>query len=392
MDFQFDESVDRRNTGSMKWDVAKGELPMWVADMDFRTAPGIIEKITERAKQGVFGYTVVTDEWYQAYQTWWKKRHDFEIRKEWLVFCTGVVPAISSIVRKVTTVGENVVVLTPVYNIFFNSILNNGRNVLESRLKYDGSRYRINLDDLEEKLSDPQTTLFILCNPHNPVGKIWERETLERIGDLCSKHHVLVLSDEIHCDITEPGWEYTPFASVSENCRTNSITCVAPTKAFNLAGLQTAAVIVPDDHLRHKVSRGLNTDEVAEPNVFAAIAPIAAFTCGGEWLDSLRDYLWENRAFAEEYIKKEIKGISPVSARATYLLWLDCRNMSGSSTQFCHFIRSHSGLYLSNGNEYRNGEGFLRMNLACPRQQVEDGLKRLKESVAAYETWAGKQC
>lgn len=391
MDFQFDESVDRRNTGSMKWDVAKGELPMWVADMDFRTAPGIIEKITGRAKQGVFGYTVVTDEWYQAYQTWWKKRHDFEIRKEWLVFCTGVVPAISSIVRKVTTVGENVVVLTPVYNIFFNSILNNGRNVLESRLKYDGSRYRIDLDDLEEKLSDPQTTLFILCNPHNPVGKIWERETLERIGDLCSKHHVLVLSDEIHCDITEPGWEYTPFASVSENCRTNSITCVAPTKAFNLAGLQTAAVIVPDDHLRHKVSRGLNTDEVAEPNVFAAIAPIAAFTCGGEWLDSLRDYLWENRAFAEEYIKKEIKGISPVSARATYLLWLDCRNMSGSSTQFCHFIRSHSGLYLSDGNEYRNGEGFLRMNIACPRQQVEDGLKRLKESVAAYGSLAEKQ-
>lgn len=391
MDFQFDESVDRRNTGSMKWDVAKGELPMWVADMDFRTAPGIIEKITERATQGVFGYTVVTDEWYQAYQTWWKKRHDFEIRKEWLVFCTGVVPAISSIVRKVTTVGENVVVLTPVYNIFFNSILNNGRNVLESRLKYDGSRYRIDLDDLEEKLSDPQTTLFILCNPHNPVGKIWERETLERIGDLCSKHHVLVLSDEIHCDITEPGWEYTPFASVSENCRTNSITCVAPTKAFNLAGLQTAAVIVPDDHLRHKVSRGLNTDEVAEPNVFAAIAPIAAFACG-EWLDSLRNYLWENRAFAEEYIKKEIKGISPVSARATYLLWLDCRNMSGSSTQFCHFIRSHSGLYLSDGNEYRNGEGFLRMNLACPRQQVEDGLKRLKESVAAYGSLAEKQC
>lgn len=390
MDFQFDESVDRRNTGSMKWDVAKGELPMWVADMDFRTAPGIIEKITERATQGVFGYTVVTDEWYQSYQTWWKKRHDFEIRKEWLVFCTGVVPAISSIVRKVTTVGENVVVLTPVYNIFFNSILNNGRNVLESRLKYDGSRYRIDLDDLEEKLSDPQTTLFILCNPHNPVGKIWERETLERIGDLCSKHHVLVLSDEIHCDITQPGWEYTPFASVSGNCRTNSITCVAPTKAFNLAGLQTAAVIVPDDHLRHKVSRGLNTDEVAEPNVFAAIAPIAAFACE-EWLDSLRNYLWENRAFAEEYIKKEIKGISPVSARATYLLWLDCRNMTGSSTKFCHFIRSHSGLYLSDGNEYRNGEGFLRMNLACPRQQVEDGLKRLKESVAAYESLAEKQ-
>lgn len=392
MMFQFDERVDRRNTGSMKWDVDKGELPMWVADMDFRTAPGIIESIAGRAGQGVFGYTVVTDEWYQSYQTWWKERHHFEIQKEWLVFCTGVVPAISSIVRKVTTVGENVVVMTPVYNIFFNSILNNGRNVLESRLKYDGCQYRIDFDDLEEKLSNPQTSLFILCNPHNPVGKIWEKETLERIGDLCCKHHVLVLSDEIHCDITEPGWEYTPFAGVSESCRTNSITCVAPTKAFNLAGLQTAAVIVPDDHLRHKVSRGLNTDEVAEPNVFAAIAPIAAFTGSGEWLDSLRNYLWENRAFAEEYIKNEIKGISPVSARATYLLWLDCRNMIGNSTQFCRFIRSHSGLYLSDGNEYRNGEGFLRMNLACPRQQVEEGLNCLKESVAAYETWVEKQC
>ncbi len=392
MNNQFDEKVNRRNTGSMKWDVAENELPMWVADMDFQTAPEITECIMERAEQGVFGYTLVTGEWYQSYQTWWKERHHFEIQKDWLIFCTGVVPAISSIIRKVTTVGENVAVLTPVYNIFFNSILNNGRNVLESRLKYKSNEYQIDFADLEEKLSDPQTTLLLLCNPHNPVGKIWDRETLGKIGDLCSKYHVLVLSDEIHCDITEPGWDYTPFASVSENCLRNSITCVAPTKAFNLAGIQTAAVIVPDVSLRHKVSRGLNTDEVAEPNVFAAIAPVAAFTRGGGWLDNLRAYLWENRRFAEDYIKKEIKSISAVSARATYLLWLDCRRIIGNSTDLCHFIRKHSGLYLSDGNEYRNGEGFLRMNLACPRQQVEDGLKRLKESVAAYETWVSKQC
>lgn len=381
----FDERIGRRNTGSMKWDVAEKELPMWVADMDFQTAPEITESIRKRAEHGVFGYTVLTDEWYQAYQTWWRERHHFEIDREWLLFCTGVVPAISSIVRKVTTVGENVAVMTPVYNIFFNSILNNGRNVLESRLKYDGHEYRIDFDDLEEKLSDPQTTLLILCNPHNPIGKIWDRETLERIGDLCSRYHVLVLSDEIHCDLTEPGRDYTPFASVSENCRNISMTCVAPTKAFNLAGIQTAAVIVPDENLRHKVNRGLNTDEVAEPNVFAAIAPVAAFTRGGEWLDALRKYLWENRRFAEDYIEREIPGVSAVAAQATYLLWLDCRNLTGDSTDFCRFIRSHSGLYLSDGKEYRNGEGFLRMNLACPRQQVEDGLNRLKESVAAYE-------
>lgn len=392
MGFQFDNNINRRNTGSMKWDVKEGELPMWVADMDFQTAPEITESIIKRAKHGVFGYTIVMDEWYQAYQTWWKKRHQFQLEKDWLIFCTGVVPAISSIVRKMTTVGENVAVMTPVYNIFFNSILNNGRNVLESRLIYDGSKYQIDFTDLEEKLSDPQTSLLILCNPHNPVGKIWDKETLKRIGDLCSKYHVLVLSDEIHCDLTEPGWEYTPFASVSDNCRRNSITCVAPTKTFNLAGIQTAAVIVPDEHLRHKVNRGLNTDEVAEPNVFAAIAPVAAFTYGREWLDALREYLWENRRFAEEYIKKEIKDVSPVSARATYLLWLDCRNVIGNQAELCRFICSHSGLYLSDGKEYRNGEGFLRMNLACPREQVEEGLKRLKESVAAYETWAVKQC
>ena len=388
----FDEKIDRRNTGSMKWGIVENELPMWVADMDFQTAPEITESMIERAKHGVFGYTILTDEWYQAYQTWWRERHQFEIDREWLIFCTGVVPAISSIIRKVTTAGENVAVMPPVYNIFFNSILNNGRNVLESRLKYDGHEYRFDFDDLEEKLSDPQTTLLILCNPHNPVGKIWDRETLEKIGDLCSKYHVLVLSDEIHCDLTKPGMDYTPFASVSENCRRNSMTCVAPTKAFNLAGIQTAAVIVPDESLRHKVSRGLNTDEVAEPNVFAAIAPVAAFTRGGEWLDALRNYLWENRTFAENYIKKEIQGVSAVSAKATYLLWLDCRNMIGSSTDFCRFIRRHSGLYLSDGNEYRNGEGFLRMNLACTRQQVEDGLNRLKESAAAYEAWVCEQC
>lgn len=384
MQYPFDERIDRRNTGSMKWDVAENELPMWVADMDFQTAPEITESMMERAKQGIFGYTILTDEWYQAYQTWWKERHHFEIDKEWLIFCTGVVPAISSIVRKMTTVGENVAVMTPVYNIFFNSILNNGRNVLENRLKYDGLGYQIDFDDLEKKLSDPQTTLLILCNPHNPVGKIWDRDTLEKIGDLCSRYHVLVLSDEIHCDLTKPGADYIPFASVSENCCRNSITCVAPTKAFNLAGIQTAAVIVPDENLRHKVSRGLNTDEVAEPNVFAAIAPVAAFTHGGEWLDALRKYLWENRNFAEDYIEREIWGVSAVPAQATYLLWLDCSNLIGNSTDFCHFIRSHSGLYLSDGKEYRNGEGFLRMNLACPRKQVEDGLNRLKESVAAY--------
>lgn len=392
MQYDFDTMIDRRSTSSMKWNVPEGELPMWVADMDFRTAPEIITAIKERAEHGIYGYTEVSAEWYSAVRNWWRKRHHFQIEEEWLVFCTGVVPAISSIVRKMTTVGENVVVQTPVYNIFFNSIINNGRNVLENKLRLDGEEYHIDFEDLEEKLSNPQTTLMILCNPHNPIGKIWNKETLERIGELCEKHHVLIVSDEIHCDLTKPRSSYTPFASVSEACRLNSITCLAPTKAFNLAGLQTAAVLIPNETIRHKVNRGLNTDEVAEPNAFAVNAAVAAFEQGEQWLDALREYLWENRRFAEEYIRSEIPDIKLVPADATYLLWLDCRKLIGSSTEFCNFIRKETGLYLSDGNGYRNGEGFLRMNIACPKSVVRDGLTRLKKSIPAYTKWVVSQC
>ncbi len=317
----FDKQINRRNTGSAKWNVAEHELPMWVADMDFETAPEIAEAIRKRAEHGVYGYTVLGEEWYEAYQGWWQERHNFTIEKEWLLFCTGVIPAVSSIIRKMTTVGENIAVMTPVYNNFFNSILNNGRNVLESRLRYENGVYSIDFDDLEEKLADPQTSMLLLCNPHNPIGKIWDRKTLERIGELCIRHHVLVLADEIHCDLTKPGSGYVPFASISEACRDNSITCIAPTKTFNIAGIQTAAVFAADPVLRHRVNRGLNTDEVAEPNVFAAVAPVAAFTRGGEWLDKLNAYVWENRIFAERFIEAEIEGVHAVKGEATYLLW-----------------------------------------------------------------------
>ncbi len=380
----FDKETNRRGTGSMKWNVGADELPMWVADMDFETAPAVTKALTDRATQGIYGYTEVSEEWYQAYQDWWQDRHHFQVEKEWLIFCTGVVPAISSIVRKMTTVAEKIVVMTPCYNIFFNSIVNNGRNVLENRLHYEAGEYHIDYKDLEQKLSDPQTSMLILCNPHNPVGKIWDRRTLERIGELCYRHHVLVLSDEIHCDITRPGTEYVPFASVSGHCKYNSITCVAPTKTFNLAGIQTAAVIVPDETLRHRVNRGLNTDEVAEPNVFAAIAPVAAFRYGGTWLEELREYLWENRKEAEEFIRTEIPELVTVPADATYLLWIDCNALPGDLSELAEFIRSESGLFVCDGREYGNGYGFLRMNLACRRELVREGLKRLKESIDAY--------
>ena len=259
MKYDFDTVINRRDTDSVKWNVKENELPMWVADMDFQTAPEIIDAMKKRMDHGVFGYSDLPDSWYRAYIEWWDNRHGMKINKEELLFSTGVIPSISSVIRKLTTPNENIVIQTPVYNHFFNCIENNGCRVMENQLCYKDGKYTIDFSDLEKKLSDPQTGLMILCNPHNPVGKIWETEDLARVGHLAKKHHVIVISDEIHCDITKPGKKYVPFASVSEECRDNSITCISPTKTFNLAGLQTSAVYVPDPVLRHKVSDAIRS-------------------------------------------------------------------------------------------------------------------------------------
>lgn len=389
--YDFDRVTDRRHTHSLKWDVGENELPMWVADMDFETAPEISTAIRARAAHGIYGYTVVPEEWQDAYIDWWQRRHGYVMERDWLIFCTGVVPAISSIVRKITTPAEKVLIQTPVYNIFFNSILNNGRQVLESPLRYENGAYEMDFDDLESKLSDPQTSLMILCNPHNPVGKIWDRETLARVGELCQKYHVYVLSDEIHCDLTDPGRDYVPFASVSLACRDNSITCIAPTKTFNLAGMQTAAVSVPNPVLRHKVWRGLNTDEVAEPNAFAVDAAIAAFTKGENWLNELRAYIFENKRTVADFLNRTIPEIHLIPSEATYLLWLDCSAMPGNTDDITAFIRKETGLYLSAGAQFGgNGEKFIRMNIACPRSTLLDGLNRFRDGVQAWKK--SKEC
>ena len=381
----FDTVVDRRGTYSLKWDVKEDELPMWVADMDFKTAPAIIDALNKRVEHGVFGYSIIPDEWNEAYIKWWQERHSFRIEKDWLIFSTGVVPILSSVVRKLTTPGENVLIMTPVYNIFFNSIVNNGRNVLQCPLSYKDGEYSIDFEALENAMAQPQTTMMIFCNPHNPVGKIWDREILAKVGGLAKKHHVIVVSDEIHCDITDPDKGYIPFASASDTCREISITCVAPTKAFNMAGLQTAAAIVPDPFLRHKVNRGLNTDEVAEPNAFAIWAAIAAFNEGGEWLDALREYIYENKLIVETYIKDQVPQVKLVKSEATYLLWLDCSAICSDSEELADFIREKTGLYLSDGVQYgKTGEKFLRLNIACPKSRLMDGLLRLKRGIDQY--------
>ncbi len=385
MKYNFDELTDRRNTNSLKWDVGENELPMWVADMDFKTAPEIADAVIARAKSGIYGYQIVPDEWYKAVAGWWTRRHNFEVKEEWLCFCTGVIPAVTSAVKRITNVGDNVVVQTPVYDIFFHSVENTGRRVLENKLSYDGEKYSIDFADLEAKLSDPLTTMLVLCNPHNPAGKVWARDELVKIGALCKRYGVTVLSDEIHCDLTEPNVEYTPFASASEECKSISVTCVAASKAFNLAGLQSAAVIIPDEGLRNKIVRGLNSDEVAEPNAFAVAATIAAFTEGGEWLDELREYISENRRTAAKFIERDLPELKLVGQDATYLLWIDCSAVTYDAEKLCEYIRKKTGLFITAGNQYRgNGHFFVRINVACPRVRLLDGLARLKEGVNGF--------
>lgn len=385
MKYDFDKVTDRRGTNSLKWDVKENELPMWVADMDFETAPEIKDAIISRAAHGVFGYGVIPDEWYGAYTGWWKRRHGFDMKKEGLIFCTGVIPAISSAVRKLTTPGEKVLIQTPVYNIFFNSILNNGCTVLENPLIYKDGGYEMDLADLDKKLSDPQVSLMILCNPQNPVGKIWDAQTLAKVGELAKKHGVTVISDEIHCDITSPGKKYVPFASVNQVNRDISITCIAPTKAFNIAGIQTAAVYAENPFLRHKIYRAINTDEVAEPNVFAVPAAIAAFEKGEDWLDELNEYIEKNKNTVCAFLSQNLPEIRAVKSDCTYLMWLDCSSVSASSKELCAYIRHTTGLYLSHGEQYgKSGKCFIRLNTACPGSVLNDGLERFHSGVKSY--------
>ena len=384
--YDFDITPNRLKTNSLKWDVKSEKLPMWVADMDFAAAPPIYKALEKRLHHGVFGYAVVPNEWYSSIISWWRRHHNFTIEKEWLQFTTGVVPAISCLVQRLTNVGDNVAVLTPVYDIFFHSIENFGRHVAECPLTYSNGKYQLDFTAFEKVLSHPLTTMLILCNPHNPTGTVWTKRELLKIGELCKRHGVTVLSDEIHCDLTLPGVSYTPFASVNEDCAEMSITCISASKAFNIAGLQSAAVFVPNKHLREIVVRGLNSVEVAEPNCFAVEGTVAAFNKGEEWLDELRVYLAANRRTAADFLKKNLPAVHLVEGKATYLLWIDCSAYTKNASELCEFLDKQYNLILSEGNQYRgNGNTFVRMNIACSKARLLDGLNRFSKGLKAYK-------
>lgn len=387
MKYDFDRIIDRRGTNSLKWDVSEDVLPMWVADMDFEVCPAVQKAVQDRAAHGIYGYSVDPSGWAESYVNWWGTRHGWKFRKDAVIFCTGVIPAIASVVRHMTAPGEGVIVLTPVYNVFFNCVGNNGRTVVESELIYhrEDMSYDIDWEDLEAKAKREDTKLLLLCNPHNPVGRIWTSEELGRIGEICQANGVMVLSDEIHCDLTLPGKEYVPFASVNDVNRDISITCVAPSKTFNIAGLQSSAVIVPNRRLCRTIWNAINNDEIGEGNCFSQIAAMAAFNEGGEWLDQLREYVAENKRIAAEYINEKVPGLSATVTDATYLLWIDCSELSPDSNKLALHLKNDGRLFITRGSTYGgNGEGFLRMNLALPRSVLMDGLGRLERSARSF--------
>ncbi|MCL2482599.1 MAG: pyridoxal phosphate-dependent aminotransferase [Propionibacteriaceae bacterium] len=386
MTYDFDALIERAGSNSLKWDVRDGELPMWVADMDFLVAPVIRQTVLEKASSGIFGYGIVPPGFAQAVHAWWEGRYGFGIESEWVQFCHGIVPAVSSLIRTLAEPGEGVVIQSPVYNCFYYSIEKSARTALINNLPYRNGQYGIDWDDLEAKLSDPRARMFLLCNPQNPTGQIWSPEELARMGEMAAAHQVTVISDEIHCDITEPGLAYTPFASVNQTCANTSITLVSPTKSFNIPGLQTSVAIVPDPALRKLTAASLSRDELTGPNSFAVEALIAAYTQGGDWLDAMRDYVWQNKALLSDFVGKHMPELHVIPGESTYLSWVDCSGLTEDATAFCTFLRQQTGLYVNPGELYGdNAKAFFRINLACPSSRVEDALERLSRGVAEWK-------
>lgn len=380
MKYDFDEIIYRRNTCSYKWDSVVGDdvLPMWVADMDFRTAPPIIEALRRRVEHGIFGYTKVPDAYYKAVTDWFLRRHDWAIDREWIIYTSGVVPALSATIKALTDPGDRVLVQTPVYNCFFSSIRNNGCEVIASPLLYANATYRIDYDDLEQKASDPRVKLMLLCNPHNPAGRVWTREELTHVGEICLRHGVIVVSDEIHCELVMPGHKYTPFASISEEFLQHSVTCLSPSKAFNIAGLQIANIVAADADIRRRIDRAININEVCDVNPFGVEALMAAYAEGAEWLDALNGYLAANYDYLKTFFAEHLSSLGVTVLEGTYLVWVDCRSLGLDSENIAKRLLDESGVMVNAGTMYgAAGEGFIRINIACPRPTLTLGLERL---------------
>jgi cystathionine beta-lyase len=400
MRYDFDREISRRGTSAVKWefiqegpDLLQWEhtdeffgpdriLPMWVADMDFRSPEPVVTALVARAEHGIYGYTEKSDGYYQSVVGWMKRRHGWRVAPEWICTTPGVVPALNMLVRTFLSPGEKVLIQRPVYYPFFSAIENNGGEIVSNSLVLDNGRYGMDFDDLEVKAQDPQVKMAILCSPHNPVGRVWTREELSRFGDICLRNNVLVVSDEIHGDLIYKGYAFTTFASISKDIAQSAVICTAPSKTFNMAGLQTSNIIIPNADLRAQFEKTLQSNGLFGISVLGIVATEAAYNHGEEWLEQVLDYIEVNLRYLDEYVRDNIPQISVIPPEGTYLVWLDCRRLGLGKWDLKHLMLKEARVYLDEGFIFGpEGEGFERINIACPRSILGEALERICNAI-----------
>ena len=398
MPFDFDTEVNKFGINSIKWEflfdadhnAAQSDhahpkhgdervLPMWVADMDFRAPPPVVEAVVERAKRGVYGYCMPTDSYYEAVINWFSRRYGRTIQRDWIVLTPGVVPALNLMVQTYTLPGDKIIIQRPVYHPFTFAVENNGREVVSNSLVLENGRYQMDFDDLAAKAADPAAKMIILCSPHNPIGRVWSREELTRLGQICLDNDVLVISDEIHCDLIYSSVEFTSFACISERFAQNSIVCTAPSKTFNIAGLKLSNIVIPNEALRTQFAQTLERTGLMGTNTFGVVAAEAAYNFGEPWLTALMEYIEGNYNFMKAYLAEHLPQLHLLPGEGTYLVWLDCRALELTPAERKKLIFEEARLYLDEGEIFGpEGEGFERINLACPRSLLAEALDRLK--------------
>ena len=380
--YNFDEIIERRGTNCVKWDESPSAdtIPLWVADMDFRVAPAIQEALQRRVEHGVFGYNIVPESYYQAVISWFQRRHQWTISREDILYTTAVVPAMSVVIKALTMPGEKVLILSPAYNCFFSSIRNNGCEVLESPLKRVDDTFEVDWQDFEAKCADEKTTLFLLCNPHNPCGRVWMHEELQRMSDICRQHGVIVVSDEIHCELVMPGHTFVPFGTVTDEW----VVMNSPSKSFNTAGLQIANIITANATWRRRIDRAININEVCDVNPFGIVALQAAYNESEDWIDELNEYLWGNYLALCQFFAEHLPQFTVCKLEGTYLPWVDVSALGIPVDQLCDRLLTEGKVWVNPGTMYgpETGKGYIRINIACPRSQLMEGLRRIAVMLA----------
>ena len=386
MKYDFDSVNNRVGTNSVKWDIHPDVIPLWVADMDFQVLPEIKEALSRRVEQGIFGYTEVPESYYEAIINWFDRRHHWHIDRSWILYTSGVIPATAAALKAFTLPGEKELIQTPVYNCFFSSIANCGCEPVENELVREGNTYRIDFADFEKKCADPKTTVFLLCNPHNPAGRVWTKDELERMNEICMRHDVKVISDEIHCELIMPGYTFVPFASISEACADNSVILNSPTKNFNIAGLQIANIICKNREWLRRIDRAVNINETCDVNPFGVIALQEAYNKGAEWIDELNAYLYDNYKALKDFFHEELPKLEVLKLEGTYLVWVDITALEFTSDEVADKLLKEAKVWVNSGTMYgrKAGQGYLRINIATPRATLMEGLKRMGRLLSQY--------